>query len=132
MECARERGRLTKTVQRSSMPRNTNRHKLNPTRPQFIWRVETTAIEIPREFWCYAVPGFTQERRVIWTRQRKIAQQISNADEQAGGHPWPFQYESRKCLLCGQWRIGFRAQIQRENESIVWLGKQAMGDQRVK
>jgi hypothetical protein len=101
--------------------------KLNPTRPQFIWRVKTTAIDVPREFWRYAVPGFTPEPRVIWTRQRRIALQISKADEQSGGHPWPFQYEARQCLLCGWWRIGYGAQIQRESESIAWLSGKPLG-----
>ena len=29
---------------------------------------------------------------MIWTTQREIAQQISKADEQAGGYPRPFSY----------------------------------------
>ena len=59
---------------------------------RYIWRVETTAIDIPREVLRRSMPGFGREPSVIWTRQRKIAEQISNADERPGGQggPMPF------------------------------------------
>ena len=42
----------------------------NPTRRQLIWQVNTTAIDIPREFRKYHVRGFPREPREIWTRNR--------------------------------------------------------------
>ena len=108
------------------MPRSPRRRR-NPTRVQHIWCVKTTAINIPREYRRYAVPGFGGEPRVIWTRQRKIAQQISNADEQAGGQAYPMPCGVWRCPLCGRWHIGLPAQEQRQRECFAWLRGKPLG-----
>ena len=98
-------------------------HRRNPTRVQRIWCVKTSAIDIPREYRRYAVPGFGREPRVIWTRQRKIAQQISNADEQAGGQAYPMPFQFWGCPLCGRCFIGLMAQEHRQREGLVSLAQ---------
>ena len=108
------------------MARNPRR-RLNPTRVQYIWCVKTTAIDIPREFQRYAVRGFGREKRVIWTRQRKIAEQISNADEQAGGQAYPMPFQFWRCPLRGRCFIGLRAQEQQQHEGLAWLRSKPLG-----
>ena len=95
--------------------------KLNPTRPQFIWRVKTTAIDIPRQFRHYHVAGFDREPRLTWTRNRKVAEQIGNPDEQAGGQPRVSRHVARRCAYCGCWWLGFIARFLREFECRAWI-----------
>jgi len=98
-----------------------SRRKLNPTRQQFIWCAETTAIDIPKQFRRHAVRGLTREPKLIWTCNRKIAQQIEKMDEQAGGRPQVWKCVARRCPHCRRWWLGIAAQIQHEFESLAWL-----------
>ena len=82
-----------------SMPPIRNRRKLNPTRQQFIWRAVTTAIDIPKQFRRHAVRRLTREPKLIWTRNRKIAQQIEKMGQQAGGQPWVWPIPFRTLRL---------------------------------
>ena len=94
---------------------------LNPTRRQIIWQVNTTAIDIPREFRKYHVRGFPREPREIWTRNRMAVKRICSADQMAGGNPWPFRHEYRQCGYCGRRMVGLQAQIRRWYEACAWV-----------
>ena len=85
--------RISRREGASRLARNPRRRP-NPTRVQYIWRVETIAIDTPREFRGHVTPGVGRDLRVIWTRQRKVAEQISNADNRESGeaYPKPFQF----------------------------------------
>jgi len=101
--------------------RTRSRRKLNPTRLQFIWHAQTTAIDIPKQFRRHAVRGLTREPKLIWTRNRKIAQQIEKMDQQAGGQPWVWRIQARRCPHCRRWSIGSAARFQHEFESLAWV-----------
>jgi len=81
----------------------------------------TTAIDIPKQFRRHAVRGLTREPKVIWTRNRKIAQQIEKMDEQVGGRPQVWKYVARRCPHCRRWWIGSAARFQHEFESLAWV-----------
>jgi len=98
-----------------------SRIRCNPSKRQIIWQVETTAIDIPKEFGEYHVRTFPRGPRELWTRNRSAAQRISALDRLAGGNPWPFPHDYRRCGYCGLRMIGLQAQIRQFHEAWAWM-----------
>jgi hypothetical protein len=94
---------------------------LKATRAQHVYRVETTAIDIPAWASQHAIPGFTSEACVIWVRERGVAKTIARYDTEAGGRPEIQKVEARRCCYCGLWHLGFNAAELREREQRVRL-----------
>jgi len=42
-------------------------------------------------------------------------------DKQAGGQPWVWRIQARRCPHCRRWWLGIAAHIQHEFESLAWL-----------
>jgi hypothetical protein len=103
-----------------------SRIRLNPSRPQLVWHVTTTAIDIPREYRRYRVPELSHGPRTMWTRNRRAAYALCAVDEAAGGEPWPFPYAFRRCGYCGRPILGLPAQMQRDEEARAWLSGRAV------
>jgi hypothetical protein len=99
----------------------------NPTRRQLIWQITTIAIDIPKEFRKYHVRDFPRKPREIWTRNRRAVKWICSADKIAGGNPWPFPHDYRRCGYCGRRMVGLQAEIRRWWEACAWLNGVPVG-----
>ena len=98
------------------------KHLSNPTRrSERIWCVRTYAIDIPWKLRRLGVPGFTRSARELWTKNRKVAEQIAQADERSGGRYDAFPFPARRCARCGRWILGFATRFQKEIELMAWL-----------
>ena len=105
----------------------TSRIQCNPSKRQIIWQVTTTVTDIPKEFDKYHVRAFERSPREIWTRNHEAAKRICAGDWRAGGNPWPFPHEYRRCAYCGRQMIGSGAWYRRIQEACAWLGGTPVG-----
>ena len=101
--------------------------RLNPTRCNISGVLKQLRLTFRGEFRGHLTLGFGRDFRVMWTRQRKVAEQISNADNQKSGRAYPKPFQFWRCPLCGRCLIGLIAQEHRQREGLAWLTGQPLG-----
>ena len=98
--------RRNRLLQRHEMYRN----GATPARVKRVHCVETDAIEIPDWARRHALEHFTREPKLIWVKQRNVANVIADEDRRHGGTPRQTHHQAYQCPTCKRWSLGVQAE----------------------
>ena len=82
---------------------------VSPAKVKRVHCVETDAIEIPKWALRHALPHFTLEPKLIWVKQRNVANEIAAEDGRHDGRPRLTHHQAYQCPTCKRWSLGIAA-----------------------
>lgn len=96
---------------------------IKPNRVTMLYRVDVTAIKLPRWALDAAVPELSRSDRHVWLT-RSNAKALEELDRQVGGDPKLTEVEYRRCPVCRRMLIGEDAELRRRMNESCMTGEQ--------